>query len=194
MKIGAIGETNSIKYDSWALNNTSTGTPKADLIDPTTGFTIQLYTAIYGLSEFPTTYDQDFVDTTRIFVVGNGEAPVSDTQILADGSFTGTDLVTTGGTKKWMLWTDPASQKTYAAQARAKVGDGESMGMYRNDTGARMLQQMVALTGAKTAACAAPSVHAVATAAKRAVKVRRFMGLLLQAVDQRRRDGRRCAP
>ena len=38
--------------------------------------------ALYGLSAFPTTFDHSFVDTTRIFVVGNGEAPVPDVELL----------------------------------------------------------------------------------------------------------------
>jgi hypothetical protein len=158
----------TVKYDSWSLNNTATAQAKNDLVDPTTGFTIQLYTAIYGLSEFPTTYDQDFVDTTRIFVVGNGEAPIPDSQVLAQGTTNPAQLAAAGGASNWMLWTDPASQKTYAAQSRPKVGDGESLGNYRNDTGARMLAQISKMTADAATACggsvlpAAPSSSCLA--------------------------------
>ena len=56
---------------------------RGDLIDPAGGFTLQLYAGVYGLSAFPTTFDHVFIDTTQIFVVGNGEAPVSGRDALA---------------------------------------------------------------------------------------------------------------
>ena len=120
-----------------------------------------LYAAVYGLSEFPTTYDQDFVDNTRIFIIGNGEAPVDDGQI-----WNGTGPVTpdaaiarrtaasrSGGTgaAKWVLWVDPTSGKVYGAHSSAKVGG--FAGTYRQDTAVRMLEQMQALEDQANAAC-----------------------------------------
>jgi hypothetical protein len=154
-------KTNRVVFDSWALNNDSTSstnlTSKAgNIMDPSTGFTMQLYAAVYGLSEFPTTFDQDFVDNTRIFVVGNGEAPVPDATILANSTTDPTKVKALGGAFEWFVWTDPTSGKTYGAHSSAKVGDGGLGTNYRSDTAVRMLSQMSALQAASSSACGGP--------------------------------------
>ena len=132
------------------------------LVDPTTGFTIQLYGAVYGLSEFPTTYDQGFTDSTRIFVVGNGEAPIPDSSLLAaDGitagpaaTFDPTQIKGALGTKEWLLWRDPDSAKVYGAHSGIRVSDGEGAGqLYRNDSAARMLTTATQVSAQVIAAC-----------------------------------------
>ncbi len=156
------GGSSTIKFDSWSANNEGMTTPKTKLVDPTTGFTIQLYGAVYGLSEFPTTYDQGFTDSTRIFVVGNGEAPIPDSALLAaDGvtagpsaTFDPAQVKGAGGTKEWLLWRDPDSAKVYGAHSGIKVADGESSAqVYRNDAAARMLSTANGVSAQVTSAC-----------------------------------------
>ncbi len=130
-RISAIDPTTkmaTVSYDSWALNNDLVTKPATGLVDPTTGFTIQLYAAVYGLSEFPTTFDQSFIDSTRIFVIGNGEAPVPDSELVtaagtptALATFLPSELKGNGGAKEWLLWTDPASGKTYGAHSNRRA-------------------------------------------------------------------------
>lgn len=43
-------------------------------IDPSAGFTIQLYTSVLGMAYLPETYDQDFLNRARIWVDGSNEA------------------------------------------------------------------------------------------------------------------------
>jgi hypothetical protein len=146
----------TVKYDSWTLNNTGTTTPKTDILDPYTGFTLQLDALVYGLSEFPTTYDQDFVDTTRIFVVGNGEAPISDDTIIATATTNPAATIGAGGASEWFTWKDPVSGKTYGAHSSPKVSDGNGFAKtYRNDTAVRMLTLMTDLYKAASDACGA---------------------------------------
>ncbi|HEX9104064.1 MAG TPA: zinc-dependent metalloprotease, partial [Polyangia bacterium] len=155
----------AVNNPGWALdsaNLAARGTP-ADLIDPAGGFTLQLYAGLYGLSAFPTTFDHSFVDTTRIFVVGNGEAPVPDSELLTTGGTPGaqatndpTQLVShPAGTKQWFIFTDVASGKTYAAQATPQVKDGSGTQTYRNDTGVRMLETALTLQGQANTLCTA---------------------------------------
>ena len=156
------GGASTIKFDKWSSNNAVAAKPKTMLVDPTTGFTIQLYGAVYGLSEFPTTYDQGFTDSTRIFVVGNGEAPIPDSSLLAaDGitagpaaTFDPTQIKGALGTKEWLLWRDPDSAKVYGAHSGIRVSDGEGAGqLYRNDSAARMLTTATQVSAQVIAAC-----------------------------------------
>lgn len=139
----------TVNNPGWALDsqNLAARAGQTELIDPAGGFTLQLYAGLYGLSAFPTTFDHSFIDTTRIFVVGNGEAPVPDSELLTSAGQPGsqatndpTQLVANGGTKEWFLFTDTVSGKTYAAQSVPKVADGSGTTTYRTDTGARMLE------------------------------------------------------
>src|SRR6185436_5504097 len=100
----------------WALNSANLAARPAgsEVIDPAGGFTLQLYAGLYGLSSFPTTFDHSFIDSTRIFVVGNGEAPIPDASLLNANGTPGpkatndpTQLVSNGGTFNRFVWTDP---------------------------------------------------------------------------------------
>jgi hypothetical protein len=156
-----------VNNPGWSLNsqNLATRAGVTDLIDPAGGFTLQLYAGLYGLSAFPTTFDHSFVDTTRIFVVGNGEAPIPDDQLLTAGNLPGpqatndpTKLVShAGGTVEWFVFTDVASGKTYAAQAIPQVKDGSGTTTYRNDTGVRMLETALTLQTQANTLCTADS-------------------------------------
>lgn len=46
-----------------------TGTP----VDPDIGFSIELYATVLGMSYIPQTYDQDFLNRSRIWVDGGAE-------------------------------------------------------------------------------------------------------------------------
>jgi hypothetical protein len=134
----------------WTTNDDFKNTAR-EIIDPSTGFTTQLYAGVFGLAGFPSTYDREFIETTKIFVVGNGEAPVSDAELLANIGTTGiatknpADLVVNGGNKQWLLWTNTTTGKTYAALSVPKVADGDGFTVtgrtYRQDTAVRMLEQ-----------------------------------------------------
>lgn len=159
----ASGKT--VTNAGWALNSANLAARPAtpDLVDPAGGFTLQLYAGLYGLSAFPTTFDHSFVDTTRIFVVGNGEAPVPDSELLTAGGTPGPQatnnpalLLGNGGTVQWFVFTDKASGKTYAAQSVGKVADGSGATTYRQDTGARMLETAYWLSQQAAAICAGP--------------------------------------
>lgn len=144
----------SVKLPTWSIDSAS-GSGAGSLVDPAGGFTLQLYAGVYGLSGFPSTFNQSFIDTTKIFVVGNGEAPVSDANLIANGTPTPALLVGNGGTKEWFIVTDPDSGKQYAAHSTAKVADVGAP--YRNDTAVRMLETYQTLISDKTTACAMPS-------------------------------------
>jgi len=40
------------------------GLPEPRALDPSAGFTIQLYAGVYGLAGFPTTFDREYIDNT----------------------------------------------------------------------------------------------------------------------------------
>jgi hypothetical protein len=144
----------SVVNPGWTNNNANMTMAKPGMIDPAGGFTLQLYAGVYGLSEFPTTFDHDFIDTTRIFLLGNGESPIPEDKLLADSTNDPTQVVAVkAGGKNWFTWSDPATGKTYAAHSTPMVGDGTSVGAYRNDTGVRMLTTMANLSATATAAC-----------------------------------------
>jgi hypothetical protein len=143
---------------------------KKDKIDPVTGFTIQLYAGVYGLSSFTSGFDHTFIDTTKIYVIGNGEADVPEDQLLAQGTSDPAQLVSHGGAKNYFLMTEPISGKTFAAKStptqQALVVDisGDpnlnhelATTNLRDDQGVRMLEQLAALGTAVTAALALPN-------------------------------------
>jgi hypothetical protein len=146
-----------VNNPGWSLNSQNMGARPAtpELIDPAGGFTLQLYAGLYGLSAFPTTFDHSFVDTTQIFVIGNGEAPVSDAVITATGTSTPAQLVSHGGANEWFIWKDTTTGKSYAAHATAQVKDGSGATTYRNDTGVRMLETIQTLQGQAATLCTA---------------------------------------
>ena len=152
-----------VNNPGWSTNSANMAARPAspELLDPAGGFTLQLYAGLYGLSAFPTTFDHSFVDTTRIFVVGNGEAPVPDNQLLDAGGNPVPGHSTNDPAQliannpagvQWFVYTDTGSGKTYAAQSIPRSNDGSvtmatactanpnQAGCYRNDTGARMLE------------------------------------------------------
>jgi hypothetical protein len=157
------------KQRSWIFDN-PTESPMLDRIDPSTGFTIQLYAGLYGLAAFPTTFDHDFIDHTQIFLVGNGEAPIPESTILAQGTSDAAQLVANGGNKKWFLYEEPQSGKVFASHSvPAESGivqdpiNGNGGNKFetktvplRLDTGVRMLQRLQALGAVLIAAQNAP--------------------------------------
>jgi hypothetical protein len=149
-----------VEKQSWTLDPAKLDRPR--LIDPATGFTLQLYAGVFGLSGFPSTYDQSFIDATRIFVVGNGEAPIPDQQLLAgpgvagpQATFDPTQLVSAEppGAKSWLVWTDQATGKTYAAHAQKRVTNQGANASYRVDVAARMLEMARTLEAQAATGC-----------------------------------------
>jgi hypothetical protein len=153
---GAGGvSTATVNLNSWASN--SAGAASANLIDPSGGFTLQLYAGVYGLSGFPSTFNQSFIDTTQIFVIGNGEASVPDTTVVAQGTQTPGQTVGEGGGAQWFIFTDTGSGKQYAAHSTPQVKNVSTDPTgYRNDTGVRMLETWFALQQQRDTACGGP--------------------------------------
>lgn len=155
----------TVQKQSWTLDKAALDRPR--LLDPSTGFTLQLYAGVYGLAGFPSTFDQSFIDATRIFVVGNGEAPVPDSQLLASAGVAGPqatfepkELVSAApstppvvATKRWLVWTDQGTGKTYAAHALPRVTNAGAQATYRIDVGVRMLEMARTLETQVTLSC-----------------------------------------
>jgi hypothetical protein len=160
-----MADGKTIIKPSWAIGpvGQTTGSPPSGYVDPAAGFTLQLYAGVYGLAGFPATFDQTFVDATRIFIVGNGEAPIPDAQLMLSPGVAGpqatynpAELVSANppGAKGWMLWTDQATGKTYAARALKRGANAGSAASYRFDVGVRMLQMAGTLESQSTTSCA----------------------------------------
>ncbi|MCS6913412.1 MAG: hypothetical protein RMK29_02360 [Myxococcales bacterium] len=68
---------------SWTTGRFSTAVvPPADaIVEPATGFTLQVLTGLRALAEISSGFDRDIIENTQIFIVGNGEAPVSDSML-----------------------------------------------------------------------------------------------------------------
>jgi hypothetical protein len=92
------------------------GTP----VDPDAGFSIQLYASVLGMAYIPQTYDQDFLNRSRIFVRGGAE------EITIDPAH---DLIE---------FTDEASGLTYVAVSYPEGG-------HETGVGAQMLLRAAAL-------------------------------------------------
>ena len=93
--------TSTLKRVNWAdLTNTGFATPRVlgtgKLIDPMMTFTVKYISSLYGAAMFPQTFDNSFVDQSKIFVSGNGEQ-------------------VTFAANQQRSWTDPLSGKTYVA-------------------------------------------------------------------------------
>jgi hypothetical protein len=83
---------------------TMAGTP----IDPDMGFSIELYASVLGMTFIPQTYNQDFLNRSRVFVRGGAE------EIAIDPSHTVVEF------------TDPVSGLTYAAVSYPDAGGAET--------------------------------------------------------------------
>jgi hypothetical protein len=159
---------------SWTLDDPTMTKP--GLIDPNAGFTLQLFAGAYALSGFPAAFDQSFVEATRIFVVGNGEAPVPDSELMPsagvagpDATFDPTQLVSASpaGTKSWFIWRDASTGKSYAARALKRTTHDGGKTPYRVDVGTRMLEMGNTLAQQTTAVCAGPGETSAACAARK---------------------------
>jgi hypothetical protein len=86
------------------------------LVDPQTHFTVQLFAAVHTMTQFPATYDQRYMDFSRLWIDGS----VEQVQVKDP------DLNT-------VWFTDPWSQQTYRAlHFSAKPGaPGEKVGASR---------------------------------------------------------------
>jgi hypothetical protein len=143
------GQASKVTVKPWSLNEAPTdGATAQNIVDPAGGFTLQLYAGVYGLSEFPSTFDRSFVDKTRIFVLGNGEAPVSDSTISAGCA---------NGSNGWLCVSDAETGKTYAAKLSPLVQDRPAGPSYRADVGARMLETYRAILADAAAAPTNPA-------------------------------------
>ena len=149
-------------------DGTPVSAPTGARVDPALGFSAQMWAGVWGISGFSSTFDQSFIDSTRVFVVGSGEAAQLGVSLLnADGTpgpLATTDpaqILGNGGTKEWLLWTDPLTSKTYAAHSSKPVqvgcqADSIPLGCtgtpLRQDIGARMLEHARMLYGRAQAA------------------------------------------
>jgi len=110
-----IYDAGKLKQANWSdMTNTGfvaarpLGTGK--LVDPMMTFTVKYIASIYGSAMFPQTFDNSFVDQSKIFVDGNGE----QVTIAANSRRT---------------WTDPLSGKTYIAYEPAgQTGAASTIG------------------------------------------------------------------
>ncbi|MFM2153564.1 MAG: hypothetical protein RL199_1999, partial [Pseudomonadota bacterium] len=158
----------TIANDPWSLADPSA--PKADRIDPAMGFTLGLYAGAYALASFPTTFDHEFLDNTKVFVLGNGEAFASDADIAEFGTYDPAQLVSHGGTMEWLKYRDEASGKVYAAHATVPrstvVPDAASAtgstrtAELRSDIGVRMLEHLKLLGDRRAEALLLPDSDA----------------------------------
>ena len=139
-------------------------TGEADLIDPEIGFSLQMWAGVFGMSGFSSTFDHSFIDNTRIFLLGNGEAPVPDsllihpdgtagdlasfdpTQVKAACNSTSTACLNTK--KDWLVFQDYLTKKYYAAQSSPRLSlkrGADPTNYVRQDIGARMLERAYSL-------------------------------------------------
>lgn len=85
-------------------------------VDPFATFSVQLYWQVLGQARFPQNYDRSFIDDSRIFIVGTGNAPELDP-----------DRITT--------LEDPISGQTFGAmRIDGQEGAGETMIARANQT------------------------------------------------------------
>ena len=133
------------------------------VFDPELGFSLQMWSGVFGMSGFTSGFDHSFINNSQVFVVGNGEAPVPDTSLVAlDGTpgalatndstqltrvctFTNSqqqnDCITHH--KEWYVFKDPLSGKTYAAHSSppSKIsGAPGGTNFARQDVAVRMLE------------------------------------------------------
>jgi len=156
---------------SWLMDDPSAN--RGELIDPQAGFTLNLFAGVYALAAFPGTYDHSFIDNTKIFVIGNGEASTTDAEIQAHGTSDVSDLGTSasdGKTIEWFVMTDPSGKKyaahwtpTRATTVLSAKTPGDPTSNYelstaqlRTDSGVRMLQRLQTLANKVAAVSSLP--------------------------------------
>jgi hypothetical protein len=124
------------------------------------------------MAGFASTFDHGFISDSQVFVVGNGEAPVPDSELEncstaaapnpnAICTTNPAELVGNGGKMQWMTFTDPLSGKTYAAHSIPSVqlcssvlsdftcAPGQANNV-RQDVGVRMLEHAALLNTAQS--------------------------------------------
>jgi hypothetical protein len=74
-RVGPYVSGNGIRFPNYAGPLVDT---HEEPVDPAATFTVQLYWQVLGQARFPTTFDRNFVDDSRVFVVGRGNAPALD--------------------------------------------------------------------------------------------------------------------
>ena len=154
----------AVRNPGWLLTDPTLA--KSDAIDPATGFTLSLYAGAYALSTYPTTFDHEFLDNSKIFVVGNGEAMATDAEISANGTSDPPELVSHGGTKEWFTVRDvsgrtfaahavpPASSEVLDVNVSAADGYATKTVPLRLDMGVRMLERLKLLAERRAQALA----------------------------------------
>ncbi|WP_053236233.1 zinc-dependent metalloprotease [Sandaracinus amylolyticus] len=107
------------------------GTMPSTPVDPNASFSIQLYSAVYGMAYIPQTYDQTFLNRSRIFVRGGAEEVEIDPTLPV------------------IEFLDPESGLTYVAVSYPVDADGVPGGATRETgVGAAMLLRAQALSDA----------------------------------------------
>lgn len=151
----ASGNNLTVNHRSWVIDPSQPADGTGEVVDPASGFTLQLYAGLYALSSIPTTFDLDLVENSKIFVVGNGEAPAPDSEIVGSGTQLTASSDLNAISTNWVWVRDPESNKTYAA--RRAPTHSSATGDRRLDVGARMLLTYAKAVAARTAACAQPT-------------------------------------
>jgi len=103
-RVGPYWEDGKVKFPTYSGDLSKT---HAKPIDPAADFTVQLYFALLGMSNFQTNYDRRFNDEARIWVAGTGKAPTLPTEAT-------------------VAFTDPFTGLTYGALG-IKGGAGAAM-------------------------------------------------------------------
>lgn len=115
-------------------------TPEGDLIDPRTGFQVQLFASVFGMALFPSTFDQSFINYGRVFVEGGGSDFIN---VCRDDS----DAL---DPERCVWFDEPESGKRFMAMRFApltlqttdpKTGDPVTK-EFDVDVGARMVQRL----------------------------------------------------
>jgi hypothetical protein len=111
---------------------------QGEIVSPNVGFTLQLSAMVYGMTLIPNTFDQDFVNRSRVFVAGSSEAvqldPTQTVSFLDErsgmtyyaGSYVRDDVKGMEGT---LLETGPgAAMINYATLLKKRADDAETAG------------------------------------------------------------------
>lgn len=105
-RVGPYSQNGQVRFPNYAGDLSQRN---ANPIDPAASFSVQLYWQVLGQARFPQNFDRSFVDDSRVFIVGTGDAPLVDPARMAS-------LV------------DPNTGIVYGAlRVRDRVGSGEAM-------------------------------------------------------------------